>query len=552
MADQNPISKEEKEKQEVLNAFLGMLNREEEEEQTLKRAQSQGMAYVNLVGYSLDSQTLSVIPEEFVRDYGLIAYAKSGKNIKVATLDPQNAVIRSALKTLEETTDHKFFITMVSRSSIRYGQKVYDLIVPRKTGEEVSLEEEISLKGEVKSLDELKGKIQGVPTTEIVDLILIGAVSAGASDIHLEPTQKELRIRYRIDGFLHDIALFPKEEIKPITSRIKFLAKLKLDITREPQDGKFFVKTKDKRIDIRVSSLPAASGENLVLRLFDKEAQSLVLEELGLIGNDYKKVEGSLQKSSGMVLVCGPTGSGKTTTLYAILDRLNKPGINIITLEDPIEYSLSGITQSQVDEGAGYDFQTGLRSILRQDPDIIMIGEIRDKDTAEMATHAALTGHIVLSTLHTNDAPGAIPRLIDLGVKPFLIVNAISLIIAQRLVRKICESCKEEYEPAPEIKEEIKKALSNLPGQTINSDHRLYRGKGCQKCHQTGYKGRIGIFEILPITEEINKLILKGASGSEIKKEALASGMKTMEQDGLLKAIQGMTSAEEVWRVVRE
>ncbi len=549
MADQKSIREQEEARQKILDTFLAIYNREEEEKYTLQKAQSLGITYVNLVGQRLESKILSIIPEDIVKSYGLIAYSKSGPEVKVASFDPKNTVIQAVLKDLEESSGFKFTLALASRSSIRYGQKVYDLIVPKKVLQ-VKIQEGVTLESKIRTLSQLKEAMEKASTTELVDLILSGAIASQASDIHLEPSEKKLRVRYRIDGVLHDVVFLPKETIKPISSRLKFLAKLKLDVTRQPQDGKFFIRLDERRIDVRLSSLPSSGGESLTLRIFDKEAESLVLEELGLGSEDYKKVEEVLAKSSGMILSCGPTGSGKTTTLYAILDKLNKPGINIITLEDPIEYSLPGIVQSQVDEEVGYNFKTGLRSILRQDPDVIMVGEIRDLETAEMAVQAALTGHIMLSTLHTNDASGAIPRLIDLGVKPFLIVNALNLVIAQRLVRRICQECKESYFPPQEIEKAILSQLSKIKKSL--SGFQLYRGRGCDGCNQTGYKGRIGIFEVLIITGEIQDLILKQASSLDIKKAALEAGLRTMEQDGLLKAIEGVTTPEEIWRVIKE
>jgi len=549
MANQTPSQQPPS---DFIGGFLGALNRQEEEKLTQALASQLNLPYVNLSGYPLEADILAIIPEEYVKLYGLIAYGKEGKKVKVAVLDAQNPAIISALKDLQKATGYEFVLALASNSSIRYGQQIYGLLVTEKKTEEVSIEKEetLSFEEEIKNLADLKEKISRVPTTKIVDVILAGAVKTGASDIHLEPGEKEIRLRYRLDGVLHDIAFFPKEIQKPLTSRLKFLAKMKLDVTRQPQDGRFFIRADKRRIDIRVSSLPSSYGESLSLRLFDQGVTSLSLENLGLDKEDYLKVERAIKKPYGLILVCGPTGSGKTTTLYAILDKINQPGVNIITLEDPIEYTLPGVTQSQVDPEVGYDFATGLRSILRQDPDILMVGEIRDLETAEMAIHAALTGHLVLSTLHTNDAAGAIPRLIDMKVRPFLIVNALNLVIAQRLVRRICPQCKKEYQ-APEA---TLKIISEVLGKEApkGKELTLWRGEGCDFCNQTGFKGRIGIFEILKMTEEMAQLALKEAPVLEIKKAALKAGTRSLQQDGFLKALQGITTIEEVLRVTQE
>jgi type IV pilus assembly protein PilB len=527
------------------------IKRQEEENLTVKKARLEDVGYVNLTGYPIDPEALLTVPEDLIKKYQVIPYKKEGKRVRLAVFDAKDKQIIKLIKTLEDTTKHEFEPVLTSKSSLLYSLKSYDLLVPKE--EKVS-EEKISFEKEIKHLADLKEKISKVPTTKIVDIILGGALSIGASDIHIEPREKDIRIRYRLDGVLHDVSLLSKEVFKPIVSRIKFLAKLKLDITRLPQDGKFFVYFKNQRVDIRTSTLPTMHGETIVMRLFSSEAVSLRLDKLGFLKEDFKCLSEVLKKTHGMILITGPTGSGKTTSLYAILNKLSRPQVKIITLEDPVEYHLENISQSQVDPEADYTFASGLRSIVRQDPDIIMVGEIRDFETAEMAVHAALTGHIVLSTLHTNDASGAIPRLIDIGVKPFLVTQAINLIIAQRLVRKICPFCKEKFKPSQAFLKNITKVIEGIPSEKKPKKipEFFYRGKGCPVCNQTGYKNRIGIFELFILDESMENLVLSGVTVGTLKKEAIKKGMVTMEQDGALKVLSGLTTIEEVQRVARE
>ncbi len=531
--------------------FWQDIKRQEEEEFVIKQARLLGVDYVNLTGYPLESETLSSVPEELIKKYRVIPYKKEGKLVKLAVADTKDKKTAELIKTLESSTKYRFEPALASKSSLLYGIKSYDLIVSH---EEKVAEEKISFEEKIKHLTDLKEAITKVPTTKLVDTILSGGLATGCSDIHIEPRENDIKIRYRLDGVLHDVALLSKTVFKPIIARIKFLSKLKLDITRSPQDGKFFVYYKNQRVDIRTSVLPTMHGETIVMRLFGAEAVSLRLDSLGLLPDDLKSLSEALKKTHGMVLITGPTGSGKTTSLYAILNKLSRPEIKIITLEDPVEYHLENITQSQVDPDSGYTFASGLRSILRQDPDVVMIGEIRDFETAEMASNAALTGHIVLSTLHTNDAAGAIPRLVDLGVKPFLIAHAINLIIAQRLVRKICSVCKEKFKPSESYLKTINKMIEKMPEirKPKNLPQFFYRGKGCLACNKTGYKDRLGIFEIFKVDETIENLILSGSTIGAFKKEALKKGMITMEQDGVLKVIDGITTLEEVQRVTRE
>ncbi|OGE77983.1 MAG: hypothetical protein A2751_02510 [Candidatus Doudnabacteria bacterium RIFCSPHIGHO2_01_FULL_46_14] len=389
-------------------------------------------------------------------------------------------------------------------------------------------------------------------TTELLSLIIAAAISAGSSDIHLEPEKEVLKIRFRMDGVLQEITNLPMSVYQHLLSRIKLASNLKLNVTNVPQDGRFSVHRGTKNIDLRISIIPSAYGESIVMRVLGAEEISVDIENLGLSKRDMDLLLAELDKPNGMILTTGPTGSGKTTTLYAFLRYLNRGGVKIITLEDPVEYQIEGITQTPIDHGAGMDFAKGLRSILRQDPDIVMVGEIRDLETAETAAQAALTGHQVLSTLHTNDAAGAIPRFLDLGVKAVTLAPALSALIAQRLLRKICQKCKEIYKPDNKELDRIKLTIATVPKDRMPEHLTFYQSKGCEFCHKIGYKGRVGVFEVFAVDDAIEKLIYESASSQDIKKAALKAGMITMQQDAILKAAYGLTDLAEVWRVTEE
>jgi type IV pilus assembly protein PilB len=392
---------------------------------------------------------------------------------------------------------------------------------------------------------------------KIVAAMMNFALNKKASDIHIEPQAKILRIRFRIDGVLTDAVKLPIALHPPIISRVKIISKLKIDESRIPQDGRFAVSLMGKEVDVRVSSLPTVHGEKIVLRILDKNQKILSLEDLGMQGTAFDKTLEAIKKPWGIILSTGPTGSGKSTTLTAILTRLNGPGVNIITLEDPVEYETPGANQCQVKPDIGFTFASGLRSVLRQDPNIIMVGEIRDGETAGMATQAALTGHLVLSTLHTNDTAGSLPRLTDMGIEPFLITSSMNLVIAQRLVRLICPDCKEEVKLPQKLIEEIKVEIDKIPAnntkdrQLVPQELKFYYGRGCNKC-SNGYKGRIGLFEVMMMTPEIEELAIGKKSANEIKVSAIKTGMITMKQDGIIKALQGLTTIDEVFQATIE
>jgi len=408
------------------------------------------------------------------------------------------------------------------------------------------------LRGPILSVEDLAKIFKNGVIPEIVAAMLFLAIRMKASDIHLEALENAVRVRYRIDGILHDILSVPHFLHAPLISRIKILAKMKIDEQRIPQDGRFDVVIDKRQVDLRVSTLPTVHGEKIVMRLLDKSGGVLTLEQLGVTGSNFDRLINNVNKPYGIILATGPTGSGKSTTLYAVLSRLSKPGVNIITLEDPVEYELAGVNQSQVKPQIGFTFAEGLRSVLRQDPNIIMVGEVRDLETAAMATHAALTGHLVLTTLHTNDAAGALPRLINMGVEPFLITSSVNAVVGQRLVRKICDKCREKVEIPRAMLQQIKDEFSAMPSgqmKNINLEQLVfYHGRGCSECNN-GYSGRLGIFEVLSMSSQIEELAVKKAPASDIKKAAIANGMITMTQDGLIKALKGITTVDEIMRV---
>lgn len=393
----------------------------------------------------------------------------------------------------------------------------------------------------------LAEQLKTASTTQLLELILQGAVSCNASDIHIEPEESAFRIRFRIDGVLQEIATLPKEKYKNLVSRIKLLSKMDLNVTDKPQDGRFTQEILNRHFDFRCAVLPLIHGEGVVLRLLEQEAKFYTLSELGFYKEMEEQVRRAFKKPTGMILVSGPTGSGKTTTLYAILNELNRPGVKIITLEDPIEYKMEGLVQSQINQEEGFGFVEGLKGALRSDPDIIMVGEIRDSETAEIALQAALTGHLVLSTFHANSASATLIRLVELGIRPYLLSGSINLVISQRLVRRICQNCKESLVMDKRLADYLK---VKLPGFKIPQV--LYKGRGCPTCFGTGYKGRIVIGEILIPSPELEDLIIKKAPLSIVAQKAKESGILTMEQDGLLKALAGITTIEEVFRVIRE
>jgi len=420
---------------------------------------------------------------------------------------------------------------------------------------EIKKEEKVGQK-KIKAT-ELERVVEEAPISKVVAVILRHAVDGNASDIHIEPGREKLRVRFRLDGILHSSIFLPLRILPAIVARIKILSNLKIDETRVPQDGRFSTKVGDRNIDFRVSSFPTTLGEKVAIRILDPGERKADFKGMGIIGRNLETIERALKKPYGMILATGPTGSGKTTTLYAILGLFNKDEVNIMTLEDPVEYFIEGVNQSQVKPEIGYSFSSGLRYTLRQDPDILMVGEIRDEETASLSIHAALTGHILLSTLHTSNTLGVIPRLIDMGIQPFLLPPTLSLAIAQRLVRKLCVHCKKKIKANKETRKILLREIENFP-PAVKADVKLdktfyiHEPVGCKRCNNAGYSGRIGVYEILEMTDQLSKLILTKPSEAQIGEEANRQGMLKMKQDGILKVLEGITSLEEVLRVAEE
>ncbi|MBN1872504.1 MAG: type II secretion system ATPase GspE [Candidatus Omnitrophica bacterium] len=503
-----------------------------------------GIPRIELGNYLIDSKIIDLIPEELARKHELVPILKIGNRLTCAMVDPWNVfaldearsvsglIIEPAIATEEEI---KQAITEYysAKGSVKELLKAIDDNKVRQEAARGAGGETVSSEGTI--------------IIKLVNSLIMNAIHEGASDIHIEPEEEILKTRYRVDGMLHEVTSPPKYLQSSVISRIKIMANLNIAETRVPQDGRFSIKMEGRDIDVRVSAVPTIYGENIVMRLLDVANTVLKLEELGFSKDMLQKFEKLIIRPHGILLVTGPTGSGKTTTLYASLSRINTVEKNIITIEDPVEYKLEGIRQIQVNPKVNLTFAGGLRSILRQDPDIIMVGEIRDLETVEIAVHAALTGHLVFSTLHTNDAAGAITRMIDMGSEPFLVASSVIGVLAQRLVRKICVECKEEYAPTQEALRDI-----GLDAKGQKTKIKFFRGKGCSKCMSTGYKGRIGIYELMVMNEDLRTMTIGKASSEEIRKKAVSQGMAVLKDDGIRKIREGITTVEEVLRVTQE
>lgn len=525
-----------------------------------------GIPYVDLTKNLISPDILQIVPEPIAKKYNIIAFEKSGSNLKVAMLNPEDL---QTIDFIKKKTGLKIIPCLASVDSIKSVIKQYEKSLKAEFGDIIEKNSlEISGQKDEEKDKDLEEIAQGLPVIRIIDTLLKHAILQQASDIHIEPDEKEVRVRYRIDGILHDAMTLPREVLSGIIARIKVLSNLKLDEHRLPQDGRFKIENEDYKFSLRVSILPVFDGEKVVMRLLDESSKGLTLEKMGLWGGSLEVVHRDIQKPNGMVLVTGPTGSGKTTTLYTIMDIVNTPKVNISTVEDPVEYRMPRINQTQINPKIGMTFASALRSLLRQDPDVIMVGEIRDEETLEIAIHAAMTGHLVLSTIHTNSASGTLPRMIDMGAEPFLIASTVNVIIAQRLVRKLCPDCRVKYTLSEkEIKtlrssvelDEILKQLKEteilkkvIKPSSDWSNISFYKSKGCEQCNQEGYHGRIGIFEVLDVNNDIEKLIVESASTETIEQKSKENGMLTMIEDGFAKAVQGLTSIEEILRVTKE
>jgi type IV pilus assembly protein PilB len=518
------------------------------------RAKSLNIPFVTLVGRAIGPDVINYFPEPVIRRYTVIPFQFDSQTneLSVAMVDPLDFQV---IEFLEKKAGKTIRAYMAMKDDIL---SAIEATYTQNLGKDVSAALKESETSEIKTYEagHLGEVIREAPIAQIVSATLEQAIHLRASDVHIEPQEGDTRIRYRVDGILQERLVLPKRLHDAVVSRIKILGNMKIDEKRIPQDGRFNFKMGDSEVDLRVSTLPTVHGEKIVMRLLKKSGGIPTMNDLGLRGLALKNLELNIAKPHGIILVTGPTGSGKTTTLYSVLAKLNNAKVNIMTLEDPVEYQISGVNQVQINPGAGLTFATGLRSFLRQDPNIILVGEIRDRETTELAVQAALTGHLVFSTLHTNNAAGAIPRLLDLGAEPFLVTSALSAVVGQRIARRICPQCKEEYTPDEAVVKDIREVLGSL----IPSDKviKLYRGKGtlndqqCQSCGGSTYFGRLGIFEVFTVTDVIGRLILKRSPMNDIESQAITEGMISMKQDGYLKALEGITSLEEVLRVAQD
>jgi len=531
-------------------------------------SEAYNIPYVSLPEKKPDPSLMSYVTMELAKSQEVVPFEFNPETneLSLAMVDPLDL---PTIEFVEKRSNVKVLPFITTPEDVK---KVLSDFQGSKIGEEITaaLEEieQTTLKLDGNAEEISSATLRDAPVARIVGMILETAVKIGASDIHLEPYEKETRLRYRVDGVLEEKRVFPKIMHDPIVARIKILSNMKLDEKRKPLDGRFKVQVGDVFTDLRISTLPTVYGEKVVIRLLQDEGTVLSFKDLGLRGLSLRRVEEALLKPTGIILVTGPTGSGKTVTLASALNKLNTVRINIMTLEDPVEIRIPGVNQVQVNPQAGLTFASGLRAFLRQDPDVIMVGEIRDGETAELAIHAALTGHLVLATLHTNSAAGAIPRLLDQGVEDYLLTSTINVVVAQRLVRRICQYCKEELTPPEEVQQEMRAILHPLDPSKVATTTRdksiieamkklsnpqltVYKGKGCDKCGNTGYHGRVGIFEVLNVSEKISDMILDHAASGKIHDQATQEGMITLQQDGVFRVLEGATTLEEVMRVIK-
>lgn len=502
-------------------------------------AKQVGLQYVDLADYTIDGSAAALIPESVAKRYVALPIGYDGDRLLVAMSDPNNVYARDDIRTL---TGRDIKAVVSTRSDILAAiakvQRMDGSIESFAEAADHGIEEELDISS-------TRDLVEEAPIVKLVNLLISQAVNDRASDIHVEPQEKDVRIRYRIDGVLHEVMRSPKTIQSGVLSRLKIMADMDIAERRVPQDGRVGLVVGGKNIDLRVASLPTVYGEKIVLRILDKSSVLLKLEDLGFSKYNFERFESIYTQPYGMILVTGPTGSGKSTTLYATLNVLNQPDVNIITVEDPVEYRLSGINQIQVHNKAGLTFSSALRSILRADPDVVLIGEIRDRETAQIGVEAALTGHLVLSTLHTNDASSAVTRLTEMGIEPFLVSSAIDCVLAQRLARRLCKKCKEAFTPTREALIENK-----FPIGDDEEIPELFRPVGCNACGKTGYRGRMALHEVMVVTEEIERLTVERRSSEEIRKVAIEQGMRTLREDGMDKVRSGATSLEEIQRVV--
>jgi len=539
---------------------MGEIGLMEKEREAMRLAQELRVPHIDLEKFPISQEALRQMPRERVREIGAACFYLGQDEVRIGAIDPQSEAVKELVYQLEEANHAHSAVYLISKNSLERILKLYEKMpVVKLITKDISISAEQleSVQADVSDFRSLQGLLEKGSTSDLIVRILGAGLKIDASDIHIEAEEDQVVLRFRLDGVLHDAAELQKEVYKKLVSRIKLTSSLKINITDKPQDGRFTIKFPETDVDVRVSTMPSVYGESIVMRLLKQTREGLTLDDLGLRGSAYTKLKHEIERPNGMVITTGPTGSGKTTTLYAAMHVLNKPDVKIITLEDPVEYRMEGLTQSQIDRSHEYTFAKGLRSILRQDPDIAMVGEIRDLETADIAIQAALTGHLMLSTIHTNSAAGAIPRFLSMGVKPFLLAPALNCVIGQRLVRRLCETCKQQEELDADKQKQVEEIVAAMPEKEKaevagKGELMFHKPVGCEACHGLGYKGRVGIYEVFVMTPEIEKMILSGkVSEYDIEQEAInGGGMATMVQDGLIKALDGLTSLDEVFRVI--
>lgn len=512
------------------------------------RAQLLGVPFISLDGKTISVEVLNLVPDSIARRYHLVPFDKKGDKLFVAMVDPLDLQI---IQFVEKKTG--LFIKPYLGSIEDINRVINEQYTQNLSTEVTSALKEVTDLQRVEKVDQPEDQaeiIKEAPVANIIVQLLEYAMKSGASDIHIEPMEDKTRVRYRIDGILHEKVILPKGVHEALVSRIKILSNLKIEEKRLPQDGRFSYNIGKAEYDLRISTVPTIYGEKVVLRLLPKATVAPTLQDLGLRGSSLKNLESQITRPHGIILICGPTGSGKTTTLYSILTKISTSRVNMVTIEDPVEYQIPGANQVQANPQIGLTFAMALRSFLRQDPNIMLVGEIRDTETADLAIQAALTGHQVFSTLHTNTAAGALPRLLDMGMEPFLLASSINASVGQRILRKICPHCRTTFTPPPEVVDNIRRVLGKILPD--NKPIQLFKGAGCDACGHTGYSGRIGIFEVLAVSAKIMQMVLERASSDELEKEAVLEGMITLKQDGYMKVVEGVTTLEEVLRVAED
>ena len=543
------IKDEAKRRQEPSEKILAQMGWVSEEQLVAARGQVIGVPYVDPASQPISPEVLAYFPEEVAKRFVVIPIAREGDTLSVAMVDPLDLQILEFIEKKSGLRIRPYIATATSINRVIAEQ--YTRGLSMEVGEALK---EATVGSATPFAPQLgiTGVLGEAPIARIVSTLLEYGIKVRASDIHMETLENETRVRYRIDGILHEKLILPRRIHDAIVSRIKILGNMKIDEKRLPQDARFNFKVGQEEIDLRLSTMPTAFGEKVVMRLLKKSGGVPSLPDLGLRGIALRRLEENILRPHGIILICGPTGSGKTTTLYSILSKLNSTRVNIMTLEDPVEYQVAGVNQVQINVQAGLTFATGLRSFLRQDPNIIMVGEIRDTETTDLAIQAALTGHLVFSTLHTNNAAGSLPRLLDMQAEPYLIASTVTCVVGQRVVRTVCPACKVPKAPTAEVLTSMKKSLGVLKNLDNLAKVQFFAGRGCRECNNTGYLGRVGIFEVLGVSEKIGRMILNHETGQAIENEAILEGMVTMKQDGFLKVLDGLTTVEEVLRVAEE